>query len=391
MWLYLLIFLIPVIFYYFPADKLNGNTKLLKIYIIFLAIFVGMSDMFGGYDRYIYGEAFDDIANITTVHGSYLTEEAWGFFPVEPGYTLLNILISFFTENRYIFILIITFLIYTTLFISLKRYAKNYPLAIILFLGLWFFFSFTYLRQVLGATTIWLSIRYIEKRKFWKFFLIFLIACSIHKSAVIFFPLYFIPRRKFRTKNIVIFMTIMLVIGLTPISGDLFQLYGDFSIFRSKINITTDYGFRIEYFLEALFFLFIIISRYKYISKTDSKELTMLNLSLAFCATLLFFVRSENGGRMSWYFILGIIVIMSNLATKGNYHKELATLLIAISLTLFVRIYVSWEENLFLYPYKTFITNGYRVGDPIHQQYEYDAEYDLNKFYRKPLRLDINI
>ena len=155
MWLYLLIFFIPVFSYLSFNPGRNQYSSFLFLFLLGLSLFVGFSDMFGGYDRYIYGEIFDNIADVTTIKGDYSDSLLYNFYSSEIGYTLLNVLISFFTENRYIFILIVTLIIYTLLFVSIKKYTVNYPLATILFLGLWFFFTFTYLRQVLGATIVW--------------------------------------------------------------------------------------------------------------------------------------------------------------------------------------------------------------------------------------------
>lgn len=160
MWLYLIVFLIPTIWYYASLNSSQHNNVLgLSVFMCILALFVGFSDMFGGYDRYIYGEIFDNIADITTIKGNYSDSFLYNFYSSEIGYTFLNVIISFFTENRYIFILIVTLIIYTLLFVSIKKYTVNYPLATILFLGLWFFFTFTYLRQVLGATIVWLGVQ----------------------------------------------------------------------------------------------------------------------------------------------------------------------------------------------------------------------------------------
>lgn len=76
---------------------------------------------------------------------------------------------------------------------------------------------------------------------------------------------------------------------------------------------------------------------------------------------------------------------MSRTAVKG-----IAQLLIVVSLVLYVRVYSSWNSYKMLYPYKTFLTNGYRVDDPIRDSYEYDHNYDYNKFYREPFRLKEN-
>ena len=388
MWLYLLIFSIPVLFYYLRV-KSQSQLVFLACYLLFLALFVGMSDMFGGYDRYIYGEVFDSIADTTTEHGSYRANNVFDYFPSEPGYTLLNIFISFFTANRYIFILAITFLIYTLLFVSLKKYADNYAFAVILFMGLWFYFSFTYLRQVLGATIVWLSIDYIAQRRFWKFLLVVLIAMSVHKSAIIFFPVYFIPMRKFPPRMIIRLMLLVLLVGISPIPNALFAAYGDVSSVEMQKDYSATGGFRIAYALEAFFFIYFIISRYRYV-KTDRQSIVMLNMALLFCATLLFFVRSENGGRLSWYYMIGVIVTISQLATTGVNKRQVSLFMIALCLFLNVRIYNSWQVFLNLYPYKTFLTDGFRRGDYSYNNYEYDEGYTNDKLYRAPFRFEIN-
>lgn len=388
MWLYLLIFFIPVLFYYLRLKR-QSQLVFLVSYLLFLALFVGMSDMFGGYDRYIYGEVFDSIADTTTEHGSYSANNVFDYFPSEPGYTLLNIFISFFTANRYIFILVITFLIYTLLFVSLKKYADNYAFAVILFMGLWFYFSFTYLRQVLGATIVWLSIDYIVQRRFWKFLLVVLIAMSVHKSAIIFFPVYFIPMRKFPPGKIIRLMLLVLLVGISPIPNALFAAYGDVSSVEMQKDYSATGGFRIAYALEAFFFIYFIINRYRYV-KTDRQSIVMLNMALLFCATLLFFVRSENGGRLSWYYMIGVIVTISQLATTGVNKRQVSLFMIALCLFLNVRIYNSWQVFLNLYPYKTFLTDGFRRGDYSYNNYEYDEGYTNDKLYRAPFRFEIN-
>jgi len=390
MWLYLILFFIPVGGYFATLKGNNRNVLFLGGYLTLLALFVGLSDMLGGYDRYIYGEVFDSIANMTTHRENYALNGAFYYFPGEAGYTLINIIFSFFTENRYIFIFFYTLLIYLLLFISLKDYAKNYHLALILFMGLWFYFSFTYLRQVLGATVAWLSIRYIVKRDFIKFLLVFLVAWSIHKSAIIFFPIYFIPVKKFSKQFIIRFMLLVLIVGISPIPNALFSAYGDVSVVERAADYNASGGIRIAYLLESGFFLILLLSQYRYLTarKTD---IVMFNIALLFCAILLFFIQSENGGRLSWYYMIGLIVTLTNLLTIGRNREIVSFMIIALCFFLYVRIYNDWQVFLNLYPYKTFLTNGFRKGDYSYDNYEYDHSYDKNKLYRVPFRCEINI
>ncbi len=46
---------------------------------------------------------------------------------------------------------------------------------------------------------------------------------------------------------------------------------------------------------------------------------------------------------------------------------------------MFTRIVFAW--GFFIDPYKTFFTDGVREGDWINEQYEYDHNYERDKFY----------
>ena len=386
MWLYLIILFIPILFYVLIGDSAQKkNSVLLFIYLFFLAFFVGMSDMLGGYDRYIYGEVFDRIADVTTNGGDFSATRNSFIFKGEWGYYLLNVLISQYTANRYIFILSITILIYTLLFVDLKRYASNYPFALILFMGLWFFFSFTYLRQVLAATVVWLGVRYIAERKLLKFLIVCAIGYSLHNSALIFLPMYFVPIRRFDTEKVLIVMGITLILGLSPIPNALFNAYDEVSEYERNNAVDASSAFRIEYFLEATFFLFIILTNYRNITPTRM-NIVLLNMAIVFCGVLLFFIRSDNGGRLSWYYMIGLIATLTNICSSRTIKAYVPVLMIVLCFGLYIRIYTSWNANMYLYPYKTFMTNGYRNGDACWQNYEYAHNYDYNKLYRPAFR-----
>jgi len=125
------------------------------------------------------------------------------------------------------------------LFVSIKDYVNDYSFAIIVFMGLFFFFTFTYLRQVMGVVTAWLSIRYIIKRKLIPFLLVVFIAFSLHNSAIIFLPLYFIPITKFSRVTVLSIMVMCLLIGLSSIPSSLFEVYGEVAEDRVSVESYT--------------------------------------------------------------------------------------------------------------------------------------------------------
>ena len=381
MFLYLAIFFLMSAIYFFTYEKKAKDVRILVFCMALLGIFVGISDMLGGFDRYIYAELFDEVADRLVNKENVFQAEIFNLYRTEPGYNLYNVLIGLFTRNRYIFIFITTIIIYALLFASFKRYMENYPYAVLLFMGLWFFFTFTYLRQVLGVSIAWLSIQYIVDRKRWRFLGVLLIAMLFHNSAIVFAPLYFVPIKKFDKTRVAIVMVICLLLGLSNITGGLFEAYGSIvgAEERAEEYAADESGFRIAYLIEAVFFLGYILYNYHKIPQKPL-NLVMLNMGLIFCAILLIFVRSENGGRLGWYYMIGIIATITYLATHARKITYLGTTMLIVSLLLYFRIVYSW--GVLLSPYKTFFTDGIREGDYIEEKYEYDNNYDIDKFYK---------
>lgn len=366
----------------YAATINNPQSKgMLMGVMTFLALFVGLSDMLGGYDRYIYGACFDEVADVVRDgRNIFATTALFHMFPKEFGYCFLNIGISIFTANRYVFILIATLIIYICLYLSFKRHTNNYAFAIIIFLGLWFFFSFTYLRQVLGASIGWLALKYVSERDLKRFLIIVFIAATFHNSAIMLLPLYFVPVRAFEKKHILMVMGVLFLLGMSGGPGTLFDAYGN-AIEDDRVQQNIEYasGFRIAYFIEAVFFLYFILKNYDLITETE-EQTVMANAALIFCGILLFFVKSENGGRLAWYYMIGIISTLTYIATWEQRVSNNAIALIALSFFLYFRVLTAWGG--LLSPYKTFFTDGIRDGDVIYMKYEYDQRYSVDKFYR---------
>ena len=384
MWIYILIFIIAV-FLYIVTKETNEQSKLvLGLYLLGLALFVGCADMLGGYDRYIYGEIFDQMAIITQAKGDVTLSTGYMLYSSEWGFLMFNQLIGYITLNRYVFIFIVTIVVYTLLFISIKRYCRNYPFAVIVFLGLWFFFTFTYMRQVMAATIGWLSIKYVIDRKPIQFFLIVFIAFTFHNSAIVLAPFYFIPARKYDQVFVFFVLIGALAVGMGDfISGLVAESDAFVNATRAEqnANFIAEGTFRIEYFIEAIIFAGILIWKYDAFDDNNRKEIVLLNMALLFCAILLLFVRSENGGRIAWHYMMGIIAAITHLATNPKHKSEaLNGALLMMFGVLFLRIVFTW--GTLLSPYKSFFTEGHREGDNIYNIYEYDAKYDVDKFYK---------
>ena len=381
---YLLVFVIVLLYYQLAQPSYKHDNKFLFFFLLYVALFVGLGDMIGGYDRYIYGDEFDSIAN--EMRGD---RQLWRYFYLvdghEWGYFYWNVFVSLFTENRYIFILVTTLAAYALFYRAFKLYVEDYPLAVILFMGLFYYFTMTYLRQVLACGIMWQGLRYIWERKPVRFFAIALLAYTFHSSAIVFFPMYLVPFRKFTKDQITIFLFLALLVGLTSIPMKMIAAGGENN---GKDYVDQMQGFRIEYVLEVVLFMWVIFKNYKYIP-TDRKTLTMLNGSVIFCGFLLFFMRFGQGGRMSWFFIFPLIYMFSMLANRRNAFRWMRPGIILLCFALWLRLTYGWEEQNV--PYKTFLTDGEPAGNGrVYELYEYDKNYTYDKFYRKAFDLAIS-
>lgn len=379
MFIYILVFILVVALYYLQNCHISKTA--FRVLMAILAIFVGLSDMLGGYDRYIYGQLFDSLADDLVLKESIFSSELFNHYRKEPGYVIYNALITYLTSNRYFFIFITTCLIYFLFYKSIIKETRNYGYALILFLGLYFFFTFTYIRQAIAIGLAWYSYRFIVNRDFKRFCLFIILSASFHNSTLLFFPVYFLPEICPSRKTILIGAGILLIIGISGVPSKIFDFYGLLSgnSGRAQGYLNDNSGFRIEYILEAIVFLCFFINNSNH-RVSDRRNIIHFNIALCFCAILFLFCKSLNGGRLCWPFMLGLICALSD-SVNNRFRQGLKPLMpVIISFLLYLRILTEW--GILVYPYKTFLTSGVREGDYIYMKYEYDYRYAEDKLYR---------
>lgn len=386
MLLYLSIFLIPL-FYYF-ASRSNPSLKTSRracfMLFMFLGFFVGLGDMQGGYDRYIYGAYFDEVAD--NIRGNLI----WRTYGSEWGYSFFNWLVAHFTQNRYIFILIATLTMFWSYYQAFKKYIEDYPLAMIVFMGLLYYFTMTYLRQTLAVGFAWQACRYAYERKPLPFFLWLLLAFSFHNSAIIFAAMYFVPLKKFNRSTVWGIMFIMFIIGLTPIASWAMNTFGDVSNSAERTDsYADDMGYNFAYLFVSIAFAWIMVSN-SHLIRNTKKDVFFYNMGLMYCAVLLAMIRFGQTGRLGWFYMLGLIYTMSAIASRSSSRGYMRTFIIGLSFLMFFRITNAWNFNLS--PYKTFLSNGYPCGERyIYDENEYDDMYTLDKLYRPTFNICTNL
>lgn len=363
-----------------PPERQIGRVRVLGLWVLFVALVCGIGDMLGGYDRYIYGEIFDATAD-DRVNGIPIVASAvFEYADKEQGYALYNYLMTFVTSNRYIFILITTLLMYAAFYRHVLKYSK-YPItAFFLLFCIYYFFTFTYFRQVMAVCVAWFAIPYAIQRRPIPFFAIMVLAMSFHNSALLFAGVYFVGQYRFSRRQIVIGIVLSLLIGLTPLSSALFSTIGEtINEEKTELSVNGASNARFAYIVQAVFFLFFILRYYHRLGTTPMSR-CMVNIALGFIFILCFFVRFQDGGRMSWYYLIGIFCTMAEIMGKQSNKVIWKHIMMLVVVVLYIRVLIGW--GIQLRPYKTFLTDGVRNGDVIWENYEYDHKYDNHKLYR---------
>ena len=132
-----------------------------------------------------------------------------------PGWVLLVKICKCITEDYWLFKLVHATILNILIFASIKRLTNMvFTTLLFYFVLIYFDINFQILRQAISMGLFLYSIRYIQDKRWLRYYLCILLAISFHEGAVIclLFPLFLIV--KFDKKSIVIFSSIVVIISI---------------------------------------------------------------------------------------------------------------------------------------------------------------------------------
>lgn len=257
---------------YFYHNKNLKDSKMWFCIIIFvqLTIISGFRESIG-FDYNSYRYHFYEISKL-----SFFDTLKYNF---EPGFSFLNKVILYFTDNYKILIFICSFI--TTGFVSYSIYKNSkYPFySFFLYITLAFYYaSFNLIRQGLAISISILGLKYLKERKFLKYLLIILIAASFHYSALVMIPVYFFVNINLTYKKIIIFFLItsfgyIFFDKILAIALKIFPMYSEYlySDFLKPLSVKS--------ILIFLFIFIILLFFKKYIIDQDKKNSMYINIA----------------------------------------------------------------------------------------------------------------
>ena len=209
-----------MVLYLGKRQKVNTQILALQIACSMLCFFMAFRSQQVGKDTGYYCYVFEQLkdvpfSKIPSVI-TYATEDRTWTFDFEVGYRFYNKLIGCFASSRQAILICNSCIIFFLLYQLIKKSSKNYFLSIWLYLTLGVFQTqMNVARNAIGIMICYYALHYIENKKCKKYMLLTCLAALIHKSVLVFVPLYFLLKKPFcKTKTMRRCMELSAVAGI---------------------------------------------------------------------------------------------------------------------------------------------------------------------------------
>lgn len=159
------------------------------------------------------------------------------------GFNLFMIFLKRINPDPQFLVIVTSVITFTIYFYTIKTYAYNLPMSLLLLITIDLIGTMNGIRQILAGALTLLGLPLIRDKKFIPYLLLVLLASTLHKSAMILIPLYFIISGKRMNLGIWVFLASVLGCFMFPaladsIMGDLMEdsVYKDYLQNESKMG-----------------------------------------------------------------------------------------------------------------------------------------------------------
>lgn len=229
----------------------------------------------------------------------------------DPGYALFEKAVQIFTTNYQVYLVVIALVFTVSLGIWIYRNSSEPVISFLIYSCLFYgFFAITGHRQTIAtAMVVLIGYKFIKERKFWPFLAITLIAMTIHKSSVIFFPFYFIASKKITIKHLITSLIIGAVILF--LGKSFYALAATFLGYDVFIN--NEIGGTKTFTLMIILIGAVVFSRMKIILKNNSQATHFLNAYILALLLSLMTLQNQSFMRAQQYFSLFIMLLIPEI------------------------------------------------------------------------------
>lgn len=216
--------------------KIEDKRPLLLFSVIIMLIFMLVSGLRSGIgDTGMYKHLYGMLQQGTVPEDSY-----------EPGFIFFLDCLANISKNPQ-FMIIVTSIITQGLNIwFLRKYSSYFELELFMYIASGYFLTIMNgIRQGLAASLLLLGTNFLIKRKFFSYLIMTLLISTIHTSALVMIPVYFIVNNDNWSKNfaktmivlviVVVFGGVIMKYGLELLEGTRYEVYSEFNEGGSNI------------------------------------------------------------------------------------------------------------------------------------------------------------
>ncbi len=266
------------------------------------------------------------------------------------GFNLFMIFLNRINPDTQFVVIISSIIIYSCYFYIIGKYAQDLPLSLLLMMTLDLISSMNGIRQVMAGAITLLGLPFIRDKKPIPYFLLVLLASTLHKSALVLIPLYFVISGKRLNLGIWIFLSFVAVSFAFPelatsVMGDLLED----SVYEEYLAVESTMG--IMRFLVALV-PFILTILYCWVQQDNhTGEIkghsgylhqrlvdVMINMAVVSFGFMTLGMRMVYFARISLYFNCVLSILLPTLFS-GIFRKESAHFMRILSTVLYMIFY----------------------------------------------------
>lgn len=369
MFFYILLITIMLLMFVINDRIIQKDKWLIEIAALLILVLVSGTRLdLGGTDYFVYKRVYESIpeigvfiSQIDVLHKNYLT---YGY---ELGFLFIISLFKTINLNYYGFTLFHSIFFYISLYVGLKKYVGNFNFFIFIFLyKLFFYNTFISLRQSITIAIFFISLRFIEERKVFRYMFCCIAGIAFHSAAVILLPIYALYKLPLSRKSFLIINIIFFIIMfLSLVNFQLMQvLKFAFSIITNPVLISKIDIYLLTNNLSSIsiihtleYFLLSIMVYYNYdiiFKNKNAKIMIVLFLCLLPIFTILrnyeILTRLKDYFTFTYAFILHIIYTQ-----RSDYKRSLIQYLtIAVCIIGFFRFLLLFDGGSFI-NYKSFL------------------------------------
>lgn len=263
------------IVYLGKIKQINTQKLALQISCIMLCAFMAMRGPEVGVDTKYYCYVFEQLSRtpfrMVGKAVTYATSERTWKFDFEIGYRYYNKIVGVFSNSKQAIIIVNSFVIFILLYMVIRKFSRNYFLSIWLYLTLGLFQTeMNVARNAIGILICYMAFAYVKQKDWKKYMLLICIAGTIHKSVLIFIPLYlvlkapFFPKKKMR---IVIVLSGVAGIGLSRYGAKIQTLFSG-----NMGNYLTANNEKTESLVVGFFYLALVFGILCMMTRTERRE-----------------------------------------------------------------------------------------------------------------------